>query len=105
MSTFSRLAIQTLLCGALAWAGGAGLAQSPQDQPPSDQPPGDSQGRHHHGPPPEALAACKSATSGQSCSFTSPRGDQISGTCVAHEEGKPLACRPSHPPGDAPPKQ
>jgi hypothetical protein len=45
------------------------------------------------------LAACKSASSGQQCSFTSPHGDQISGTCVAHEEGKPLACRPAHRPG------
>jgi hypothetical protein len=56
------------------------------------------------------LAACKSATSGQQCSFTSPHGDQISGTCTAREEGKPLACRPSHPPGGdssgaQPPKQ
>jgi hypothetical protein len=56
------------------------------------------------------LAACKSATSGQQCSFTSPHGDQISGTCTAREEGKPLACRPSHPPrgdspGAQPPKQ
>jgi hypothetical protein len=51
------------------------------------------------------LAACKSASSGQECSFTSPRGDQVSGTCVSREEGRPLACRPSHPPGaDQPPK-
>jgi hypothetical protein len=54
------------------------------------------------------LAACKSATSGQQCSFTSPHGDQISGTCTARKEGKPLACRPAHPPGgdsSQPPKQ
>jgi hypothetical protein len=105
MNTLNRVAIRTLLFAALSCADGMALAQPPQDAPPSDQ-----AGRHHHGPPPEALAACKSATSGQQCSFTSPHGDQISGTCTAREEGKPLACRPSHPPGgdssgDQPPKQ
>jgi hypothetical protein len=111
MNQVSRVAIRTLLFAALACASGAALAQPPQDQapgdqPPGDQPPGDQQGRHHHGPPPEALAACKSATSGQQCSFTSPHGDQISGTCNSREESKPLACRPSHPPGGAqPPSQ
>jgi hypothetical protein len=111
MNTLNRVAIRTLLCAALSYAAGAALAQPPQDQPPSDQPPSDQPGpgHHHHGPPPEALAACKSATSGQQCSFTSPHGDQISGTCTAREEGKPLACRPSHPPrgdssGAPPPK-
>jgi len=111
MNTVNRVAIRTLLFAALSCSAGAALAQPPQDQPPSDQPPSDQppsdqQGRRHHGPPPEALAACKSATSGQECSFTSPHGDQISGTCTSREEGKPLACRPSHPPGaDQPPKQ
>jgi hypothetical protein len=97
MNTLNRVAIRTLLCAALSCAAGAALAQAPQDQPPSDQ-----QGHHHHGPPPEALAACKSASSGEQCSFTSPHGDQISGTCTSREEGKPLACRPSHPPGGDP---
>ena len=111
MNTLNRVAIRGLLFAALWCAAGAALAQTPQDQPPpGDQPPGDQQGRHHHGPPPEALAACKSATSGEQCSFTSPHGDQISGTCTSREEGKPLACRPSHPPGGdspgaQPPKQ
>jgi len=105
MNTLNRVAIRALLCAALSCAAGAALAQPPQDQPPTDQPPSDQQGRHHHGPPPEALAACKSATNGQQCSFTSPRGDQISGTCTAREEGKPLACRPSHPPGGDPSTQ
>jgi hypothetical protein len=101
MHTLNRVAIRTVLFAALAYAAGSALAQPPQDQPPSEQPPSDQpSGRHHHGPPPEALAACKSATSGQDCSFTSAHGDQISGTCMAHEEGKPLACRPAHPPGE-----
>ena len=99
MNTLHRAAIWTLLFAVLTSAAGAALAQPPQDPPPSDQPPGDQPGRHHHGPPPEALAACKSATSGQQCSFTSPHGDQISGTCTSRDAGKPLACRPSRPPG------
>ena len=105
MNTLNRVALRTVLLAALTCAAGAVLAQPPQgEQSPADQP--DQQTRHHQGPPPEALAACKSATSGQECSFTSPHGDQISGTCTSREEGKPLACRPSHPPGaDQPPKQ
>jgi hypothetical protein len=102
MNTLNRVAIRTLLFAALSCAAGAALAQPPQDTPPSDQPPSDQPGRHHHGPPPEALAACKSASSGQQCSFTSPHGDQISGSCTSREEGKPLACRPAHPPGGGP---
>jgi hypothetical protein len=98
MNAPKRLAIRSILCATLSCAAGATFAQPPQgQQSPADQP--DQQPRHHHGPPPEALAACKSASSGQQCSFTSPRGDQVSGTCLSHEEGKPLACRPSHPPG------
>ena len=98
MNAPKRLAIRSVLWATLSFAAGATFAQPPQgQQSPADQP--DQQPRHHHGPPPEALAACKSASSGQQCSFTSPRGDQVSGTCLSREEGKPLACRPSHPPG------
>ena len=50
--------------------------------------------KEHRGPPPGALAACKSAANGAACSFTSPRGAET-GTCGA-PEGKPLACRPAH---------
>jgi len=97
MNTLKKI----ILGAALSCATGAAFAQPPEsEQSPADQPPADQQPPHrHHGPPPEALAACKSATSGQQCSFTSRRGDPISGTCVSREEGKPLACRPSHPPG------
>jgi hypothetical protein len=111
MNAPKRFAVRSILWATLSCAAGAALAQPPQgQQSPADQP--DQQPRHHHGPPPEALAACKSASSGQQCSFTSPRGDQVSGTCLSREEGKPLACRPSHPPGEGgdqsgaqPPKQ
>jgi hypothetical protein len=49
-------------------------------------------------PPPEALEACKSLAAGKACSFASPRGGTVQGSCWA-PEGKPLACRPK----DAPP--
>jgi hypothetical protein len=59
------------------------------------------------GPPPEALAACKSESAGAVCSFTGRDGQQLQGACWA-PEGKPLACRPKDappPPGNnAPPK-
>jgi hypothetical protein len=48
----------------------------------------------HHGPPPEALAACTSRAQGAACSFTSPRGEQLTGTCTA-PQGLPLACMPT----------
>jgi hypothetical protein len=51
-------------------------------------------------PPPEALAACKSLSSGTDCSFTSPHG-AVTGTCWA-PEGKPLACKPKDAPAGGP---
>jgi hypothetical protein len=47
------------------------------------------------GPPPEALTACESAAEGDSCSFTSPRGE-VSGQCFAPpKDGAALACKPA----------
>ncbi len=56
-------------------------------------------------PPPEALDACKSLSSGQACNFASPQG-AVKGTCWA-PEGKPLACKPKDAPAGNPaaPKQ
>ena len=69
-----------------------GVTQAQQTQSP--QPPREGQeSNEHRRPPPEALAACKSLSSGAACNFTSPRGPE-SGTCAA-PEGKPLACRPT----------
>ena len=45
------------------------------------------------GPPAEALTACQSAKSGDSCSFSSPNGT-VSGSCMA-PQGRPLACAPA----------
>ncbi len=62
---------------------------------------GSGDGGRPHGPPPEAVAACKTLSSGQACSFTSPHGT-LNGTCWA-PQGKPLACKPSQPPPSQPP--
>ncbi|MFO0598954.1 MAG: hypothetical protein U0228_26840 [Myxococcaceae bacterium] len=48
----------------------------------------------HHGPPPEALAACASSSAGAACQVTTPDGQQLSGTCVAGPQGQALACLP-----------
>ncbi|QCB46847.1 hypothetical protein [Hydrogenophaga sp. PAMC20947] len=56
---------------------------------PKDGPPGGGEGR----PPAEAMAACKSAQSGGSCTFSGKQGT-VTGTCGG-PEGKPLACIPA----------
>jgi len=71
----------------------AGLAQAQQGTPPAGGQGGEG---GHRGPPPEAIAACKAISSGQACSFTTPRGT-MQGTCWA-PEGKPLACKPKDAP-------
>jgi hypothetical protein len=45
------------------------------------------------GPPPEALAACKSLAAGNECTVALG-SNTLKGTCWA-PEGKPLACRPA----------
>ncbi|MBW8844703.1 MAG: hypothetical protein JF607_07000 [Burkholderiales bacterium] len=88
-----------LFCSLLLAATGA-MAQ-PQGGPP----PGE-----HRGPPPEALAACKTAKAGADCSFTH-ESSTVKGSCWA-PEGRPLACRPKdmgdwppQPPGASAPKR
>lgn len=48
----------------------------------------------HHGPPPEAVAACASSSAGASCSV-SLRGETLAGTCETAPDGATLACRPA----------
>ena len=61
-----------------------GASAQPQGGPPPDG--------EHRGPPPEALAACKTAQAGADCSFT--QGNHaVKGNCWA-PGGKALACRP-----------
>ena len=50
-----------------------------------------------HGPPPEALAACKSLASGATCGFSGPMGT-VAGTCFAPQQSMALACRPKDAP-------
>jgi hypothetical protein len=93
-----RLPLLTLACfvsfayGTLAFA-----QQSSTQQAPPKPPEGQEGSQERRGPPPEALAACKSLTAGAACNFTSPRGAET-GTCFA-PEGRPLACRPKYGPG------
>lgn len=55
---------------------------------------------HGHGPPPEALAACRGRTRGASCTVTPPNGGSaMSGTCDSPSDDLPLACRPEGGPG------
>jgi len=51
------------------------------------------------GPPPEAKQACSGKSEGDSCGFTSPRGDEIKGDCRTVKNGD-FACVPEGgPPG------
>ncbi|MCG8668023.1 MAG: hypothetical protein MI867_01295 [Pseudomonadales bacterium] len=59
------------------------------------------QGGDRRGPPPEAIAACQGKQAGEAVSFTTPRGDNLSATClkmrgqlVAVPEGHPKKRRP-----------
>jgi hypothetical protein len=47
-------------------------------------------------PPPAAIDACAGAASGDACSFDTPRGDELSGTCrlVGPDDDQILACVP-----------
>jgi hypothetical protein len=53
------------------------------------------QGGEHRGPPPEALAACKTAKADAACSFKGRQSEIVKGTCWAPDKSKPLACKPA----------
>jgi hypothetical protein len=83
---------------------GMAMAQAPTPQAPSSGQ-GAPHGGQHHGPPPEALAACAGKAAGAACGFTGRRNEALTGTCFAPQrrEGNgaaqgalPLACRPNH---------
>ncbi len=78
-----RQAGRVLLSLALVCLSAGAMAQGPS---------GGGNGGPPAGAPAEALTACKTAKSGDACSFTGQRG-AVSGTCQA-PEGRPLACRP-----------
>jgi hypothetical protein len=51
-------------------------------------------GGEHHGPRPEAIAACKDKSEGDGCEFDGPRG-HVAGTCRRARAGE-LACFHPH---------
>jgi 4-amino-4-deoxy-L-arabinose transferase-like glycosyltransferase len=55
------------------------------------------------GPPPAALAACRDQSLGDSCTFTQPNGNTISGICTQPPQGNQLACAPANRLGINPP--
>jgi hypothetical protein len=80
---------QWALCMALAVASMAAVAQNDSMQPPPGGAP--------HGPPPEAIEACKGKAEGAEVTFTM-RERKMSGTC--QKDGDVLAARPAGmPPG------
>ena len=71
----------------------AALAQSDSGNPPPGQ------GRHHRGPPPEAIAACKGKAVGTTASFVDREGGTITGVCT--QMGDVVAVpRPKRPHGE-----
>lgn len=48
-----------------------------------------------HVPPQEAINACSKLADGAACSFTSPKGDTISGSCHTPPDQNILACIPA----------
>jgi hypothetical protein len=49
----------------------------------------------HHGPRPEALAACKDKTEGAACEFDGPKG-HVTGTCRMTRTNDLACMRPHH---------
>jgi len=98
-----------VMLAALFLSGVNASAQSSLDY--NDSSPGnDSHGPRgkHMGPPPEAVESCDGLGVSEACSFTSRRGNEITGTCeylpddqfaCIPEGGPPVAGRT---PGDAP---
>ncbi len=105
MALFHRIQLKTSFTTALAlvaaaFIASAGLCDAVHAQPAGAQGPGNgaAQGGPPPQPPQEALAVCKTLTSGAACSFTGQRGS-VTGTCWA-PQGKPLACKPKDAPAE-----
>jgi len=52
-------------------------------------------GGEHHGPSPEAIAACKDKKDGDACEFDAPRG-HVAGTCRKVRSGDVACVHPHH---------
>lgn len=61
-----------------------------------------AQGRGKRTPPPEAYEACEGKAAGDAASFTSPRGDEVTGICQ-EREGR-LVLHPDGPPPERQPQ-
>ena len=67
-------------------------------QPASAQPGG--QGGSRSGPPPEAFEVCADKTSGDSCTVTGRRGEELQGSCkIPPRKEETLVCAPEGAPG------
>jgi hypothetical protein len=82
--------IVPLIFSVAAMAAAAGVAPTVLAQAPSPADGGTM--RPPPGPPPEVLEACGGKAAGAACSFSTPRGDTLTGTCST----------PPPPPPDAP---
>lgn len=91
--TMRKNHLKTMLLAALTPVALAGVVSMSIVSAASAQP----AGGERRGPPPEALAACKSLASGDACSFSGPQGN-VAGTCFAPQQGLALACRPKDAP-------
>jgi len=69
-----------LIAATLVLSSAAAMAQGPQGGQ-GNMPPGGGQGGAHHGPPQEALDACKGKKDGDTAQLRTPRGDTVSGVC------------------------
>ncbi len=117
---FIRVSSAILLAALVLPAGAQSNSQpannANQGVGPQGMPPGGPGGRHH-GPPPEAVAACNGKAAGASCQFVDREGLNLSGSCFqppaggpnqvqgaasaaqSSEPPKPIACRPDRPRG------
>lgn len=75
--------------------GGQGPGNNGPGNGPGNDRPGNGPGGQ--GPPDEAIDACQGMDEGDACSFATPRGDQVTGTCRSVREG--MACVPDNHPG------
>lgn len=93
----SRIMIAALLAGLALAAGAQNNANSNAPAGSSSNQgmrPGDQAGSccdRPHGPPPEAVAACKGKNAGAVCNFADREGVNLSGTCFAPPAGRPNA--------------
>jgi hypothetical protein len=70
----------------------SGIASAAANQPPQG---GNGQGQTRV-PPPEAFEACNGKQAGDVVTFTTPRGDKLTGTCKLFPAR--LVAMPDHPP-------